>query len=793
MDFRKFLQKNIVLLDGATGTMLLKNGLKSGELPERMNITHSDIITKIHKEYFDAGSNVVCTNTFGANILKFSENELEEIVKNAVSNAKKARELSKGKQNKFIALDIGPTGKMLKPFGDLDFLDAIEVFKKTVLLGIKYGVDLVLIETMNDIYETKSAIIAVKECCDLPILVSNVFGKDGLMLSGTTPESSVCILEGLNVDGLGINCSLGPKDLFGVIDKMLEKSSTPILFKPNAGLPTVENNQTVYNVSKEEFADNVFEKVKQGVRIVGGCCGTTPEYIKELYLKIKGFKVKEITDKKITNVSSYSTAVQFDTPKIVGERINPTGKKRLKQAILEEDIGFILEEAIAQEKAGTHILDLNVGIPEKDEQETLVKFLKEIQSVVKTPIEIDTVNVNALEDSLRVYNGKALINSVNGKEESMNAVFPLAKKYGGVIVCLCLDENGIPDNALGRINIAKKIVNRAKQFGIKENDLIFDALTMTISSNKDNAIITLETLKQLNKLGLKTILGVSNVSFGLPNRDLLNSTFLVSCLNNGLSCAIMNPLSNEMMKAYYSFNATFGFDNNFENYISFTTGITQEKKDLDENLTLKQCIINGIKDKAKILTEKLLETNDALSIINSFVIPALDEVGKGYEEKKIYLPNLLMSAETAKVSFEVIKSKMVSNQQNRLKIVLATVKGDIHDLGKNIVKMMLENYGFCVIDLGKDVEPVLILKSVIDNNAKICGLSALMTTTVPYMKQTIELLKEKAPWCKTVVGGAVLTEEYAKMIGADKYSKDAMETVRFAEKVESDKKAKGEL
>ncbi|MBQ0099816.1 MAG: homocysteine S-methyltransferase family protein, partial [Firmicutes bacterium] len=568
MDFRKFLKNNIILLDGGTGSLLIKNGLKANEYPERLNVSNSDIITKIHKDYYDAGSNVVCTNTFGANSLKFSNLELEKIIKCAIENVKNAQKLSKGKQKKFVALDIGPTGKMLKPFGDLDFEDAVEIFKTTVKIAVKYGVDLVLIETMNDIYETKAAVLAVKECSTLPILVSNVYSKDGVTLSGTTPESAIATLEGLGVDAIGINCSLGPKDLIPVIEKYLKNSSIPVLFKPNAGLPRVDGDVTVYDVDKEIFATDVSSMLDKGVRIVGGCCGTTPEYILQLNKIIKGKKPKNIVEKNHTVVSSFSKAVYFDKPIIIGERINPTGKKRLKQAILDDDIGYVLEEAINQQKAGAHVLDVNVGIPEKDEKVTLVKFIKEIQSAIDLPLQIDTVSFNALEKSLRIYNGKPLINSVNGKKESMETVFPLAKKYGGAIVCLCLDESGIPETVDGRITIAKKIINKAKEYGIKEKDLIFDALTMTISNNAENGKITLETIERISKMGYKTILGVSNISFGLPNRDFINSTFLISALNKGLSSAIMNPLSQEMMKAFYSYSACFGFDKNFEKYIS---------------------------------------------------------------------------------------------------------------------------------------------------------------------------------------------------------------------------------
>lgn len=788
MNFKDFLKQNIVLLDGATGTMILKKRNAVGKFPERLNVTDPELLVSIHTEYFDAGSNVVCTNTFGANALKYSDDELDEIVKCAVENAKKARESSIGKQEKFVALDIGPTGKMLKPFGDLDFEDAVNVFKKTVALGVKYGVDLVIVETMNDSYETKAAVLAVKESSDLPVLVSNAYGGDGKLLSGSSPDSMVAILEGLKVDGLGANCSLGPHELYPVIEKILARSSTPVIFKPNAGLPAVVDGKTVYNVDEEEFADSVYDTVKKGVRIVGGCCGTTPDYIKALNEKIKGLKPVPVTPKNDTVVSSYCKCVDFDKPVVIGERINPTGKKRLKQAIMENDFGYVSEEAVNQQKAGADILDVNVGIPEVDESLSLVGFVKEIQSVTDLPLQIDTVSEKALEKTLRIYNGKALINSVNGKAESMEAVFPLAKKYGGVVVALTLDEKGIPETAEERIRIAEKIVNKAKEYGITTNDLLFDTLTLTVANQKNSAQITLKALSELNKRGYKTVLGVSNVSFGLPERQLLNASFFTSALTLGLNAGIINPYSEEMMKAYYSFRALHGYDENFDGYVSFATGVEKEKSHSPQTEnSLTECIKKGLKEQAKVLTEKLLLDNDAIKIINENVIPALDSVGRDYESKKIFLPQLLISAESAKASFDVIASKNVKGTKKKSKIVLATVKGDIHDIGKNIVKMMLENYGFNVIDLGKDVDPEVIVKTVVKEKAPVCGLSALMTTTVPYMKETIELLKKDAPFCKTVVGGAVLTEEYALSIGADKYAKDALETVRFMEKTEKDK------
>ena len=795
MLIKEYLKENLIFLDGGMGTMLHESGLKAGELPERFNVTNANVVTSIHKAYYDAGSNVVSTNTFGANVLKFSKEELEVIIKSAVLNAKTAREQSSGTQEKWIALDVGPTGRMLAPYGDLDFESAVNVFKTTVELGVKYGVDLILIETMTDSYETKAAVIAAKEVCSLPIFVSNAFLEEGKLMTGANPFSLVTMLEGLGVDAIGANCSFGAKQLTPIIEKYLEHSSIPVIVQPNAGLPKVENGKTIYDVTETEFSKDVCSLIKKGVRIVGGCCGTTPNHIQELVKSAKGLTAKPITKKSVSAISSYTHAVEFDkTPVLIGERINPTGKKKLKEALKNEDIDYILKEAISQEDKGVHVLDVNVGLPEIDEVETLTKVIKEVQAIVNLPLQIDTSNVTAMEKALRIYNGKAMLNSVNGKEESMSAVFPLVKKYGALLVCLTLDENGIPEQAEGRVKIAKKILARAQEYGIDKKDLIFDPLALTVSADKNSAIETLKALKLLNELGLKTSLGVSNVSFGLPSRDVLNGAFFTLALQNGLNSAIMNPNSIEMLKSYHAFLALNGLDENFLNYVNFASTLTtftsieqkvqvgasaQETKSL-----LQNAIIKGLKEETALITKELLKTEEPLSVIENEIIPALNVVGKGFENKTIYLPQLLMSAEASKNAFDCVKEKMQGgNAQNKCKIVIATVKGDIHDIGKNIVKLLLENYGFLVCDLGKDVLPETILDKVIKLNAPIACLSALMTTTVPSMEQTIKLLNEKAPWCKTVVGGAVLNKDYALKIGANYYAKDAMEAVRCAEEI----------
>ncbi len=804
MNLREFLKNNIVCLDGGMGTLLQAKGLLPGEHPEMWNITHPETIKDIHLAYFNAGSNVVCANTFGANSLKSNETELEEIIKGAVKNARDAQAECEKDHPKFVALDIGSLGKLLMPLGDLAFEEAVNIFKTTVLLGVKYGVDLIFIETMNDAYETKAALLAVKECCDLPVFVSNAYGEDGKLMTGASPSAMVALLEGMGADAIGANCSLGPKQLGSVIDELLEYASVPVLFKPNAGLPVCVEGETRFDITADEFADEVFLNVKKGVRLCGGCCGTTPEYIEKLTEKAKDFTPSPIEKKNITCVSSYAQCVVFSSkPILIGERINPTGKKLLKQALINCDIAFILKEGTSQQVKGVHILDVNVGLPDINETDVLPRVICELQGVTSLPLQIDTSDSVAMEKSLRLYNGKAMINSVNGKEENMKAIFPLVKKYGGLVVALTLDENGIPETAEGRIKIAKKILATAQSYGIDKKDIIFDTLAMTISADNNAAKETLAALRTIKEdFGCHTSLGVSNVSFGLPNRDIVNSTFFALALSNGLSGAIMNPYSAEMMKTYYTFCALGGFDTNCEKYIEFASNYEETVKtavasaksstaistDCDDS-PLKNAVKKGLKDTARDLTVELLKTTEPLAIVNEHIIPALNDVGKGFEENKIFLPQLLMSAEAAKCAFEIIK-KATKNCNNegikKCKFVIATVKGDIHDIGKNIVKLLLENYGYDVIDLGRDVAPETVLKTVLKEKSPLVGLSALMTTTVGAMEETIALLHEKAPFCKIIVGGAVLNEEYAKRINADFYAKDAMETVKIAEKLTID-------
>lgn len=800
MTILEYSKENLIYLDGGMGTLLQERGLKAGELPETWNLTHSDVIRDIHRAYFEAGSNVVSTNTFGANPLKFSDSELEDIIRAAIENARIARETSGGDQPKFIALDVGPCGRLLKPLGDLDFEDAVSLFSKVVMLGTRFGADLIFIETMNDAYETKAALLAAKESCDLPVFVSNAYGEDGKLMTGATPEAMCALLEGLGADAIGANCSLGPQKLRPVIDRLLSVASVPVLVKPNADLPRVVDGKTVFDVTPSNFASSVRDMISHGVRIAGGCCGTTPSYIKALTDATKGMSPIPVTDKGLSVISSYTNAVTFDvSPVLIGERINPTGKKRFKQALIENDIDYIISEALKQEECGVPVLDVNVGLPDIDEKKMLTRAVCEIQSVCALPLQIDTSDKDAMEAALRIYNGKAMINSVNGKDESMRSVFPLAKKYGGLIVALTLDENGIPDTAEGRLEIAERILKTAAEYGINKKDIIFDTLTMTVSADKNAAKVTLDTLTLIKeKLGCKTTLGVSNVSFGLPAREAITSTFFACALERGLSAAIMNPYSIEMMKVYHAFRTLHGMDENCADYIAFaptltavtatqsvpTAQVSEHTKYVSE---LCEAIVKGLRDRAADLTQKMLTDTEPLTIVKEHIIPALDTVGKGFEEKTVYLPQLLMSAEAAKHAFERIKTAMLTQkntQSDRLTIVIATVKGDIHDIGKNIVKLLLENYGFRVIDLGRDVSPEEIVSTAISEKAEIVGLSALMTTTVPAMEETIALLRHKYPACRVIVGGAVLNREYAERIGADKYARDAMEAVRYAEETE---------
>ena len=795
MDIREELGRRIIFFDGGLGSLLQERGLKPGELPETWNLTRPEVLYDIHRAYLDAGADIILANTFGANGFKYDN--LEEIVTAAVVNAKKA--VADSGRKAYVALDMGPTGKLLKPMGTLDFEECVSIYADVVRYGAKAGADLILIETMSDTYELKAAVLAAKENSNLPVVATVVFDEHHKMLTGATPEVVVALLEGLRVDAIGMNCGLGPKQMKPIFETMARYASIPLVITPNAGLPRSENGKTVYDVGPEEFAEDMEEIINMGAWMAGGCCGTTPAHIKALTERCSGITPKPLTDKDYTIVTSYSTAVELGgRPVIIGERINPTGKSKFKQALRDNNMEYILEEGVKQADSGAHILDVNVGLPEIDEPAMMRRTVYELQSVLPLPLQIDTTDPVAMEQAMRIYNGKPMINSVNGKEEIMHQIFPLVQKYGGTVVGLALDEAGIPDTAEGRLAVAKKIYDTAAQYGIKPKDIVIDALTMTMSTDNNSANITLDTVREIKAHGGRTVLGVSNISFGLPQREVINSGFFLMAMQAGLSAGIINPNARAMIQAYDTYCVLGGFDSQCMSYIEkyavaeptpvaqTVTSVKQAGKAVTGNLSLTDCIVKGLKEQAYKATKEELGTKDTMEVINGELVPALDIVGKGFEKGTVFLPQLLMSAEAAKAGFEAIKeyvSSQGTNQEKKATIVIATVKGDIHDIGKNIVKVLLENYGYDVIDLGKDVPPETVVDKVIETHAPLVGLSALMTTTVVSMEETIKKLHESAPWCKIMVGGAVLTQEYADMIGADFYGKDAMQSVYYAEEL----------
>ena len=821
--------------DGGMGSLLQAQGLKPGELPELWNLTHRDVLTDIHRSYLKAGADIMTTNTFGANRLKFKDN-LEEIVSAAVENARAAVEEA---GHGYVALDLGPTGRLLKPLGDLDFEEAVSLYKDVAAAGARAGADLILIETMSDSYELKAAVLAAKEAGvrpdtgeRLPVFATVIFDGKGKLLTGGTVESTVALLEGLRVDALGINCGLGPVQMKGILEEILRVSSLPVLVNPNAGLPRSEHGKTVYDIDAAGFAEVMEEIVSMGAVIVGGCCGTTPEHIRCLTQRCRDIPVVWPEPKGRTVISSYAKAVALgEKTVLIGERINPTGKSKFKQALRDHNLEYILKEGVSQQDNGADVLDVNVGLPEIHEPSMMEEVVRELQAIIDLPLQIDTSDMEAMERAMRVYNGKPLINSVNGKEESMSRIFPLVARYGGVVVGLCLDEAGIPDTAQGRLEVGRKIIDRAARYGIGPEDIILDGLCMTVSSDSRGALTTLETLRRVrDELGVETVLGVSNISFGLPQREIINASFFTMAMECGLGAAIINPNSEAMMRAYYSFNALMDRDPQCSRYIGVysgqTAGLGQTigksgagaaagpgvrtpgaggatgpgtgaggaegapgagAGDPDTSgLELSASIERGLKDGAHKAVTSLLKDRSPLDIINSEMIPALDRVGKGFEKGTVFLPQLLMSAEAAKAAFEVIKTVMESSgqvQEKKGTIILATVKGDIHDIGKNIVKVLLENYSYDVIDLGRDVPPETIVREAMERRAPLVGLSALMTTTVPSMEETIRQLRAASSTVKVMVGGAVLTEDYARTIGADAYCRDAMASVNYAEQV----------
>ena len=837
--FREYLGKQVLFFDGGTGSVLQSQGLKPGELPENWNIEHPEKIVQLGYGYYLAGSNIINSNSFGAFSTKFTGTDgkysVEQVIDAALQNAYKARELIQEKDResgnpetpRFVAFDIGSCGKLLKPLGDLEFEDAVTLFKTSFEAGIKHDPDLILIETVNDIYEAKAAVIAAKEAMeaagkDIPIVASMVYDEGQKTLTGSSPEICAAVLEGLGVDALGLNCSLGPEQMKPIVTRLLAATALPVLVKPNAGLPKSVNGQTVYDVGADEFSDIVSDFCAEGAAIAGGCCGTNPEFIKKLVqktgTKVQGLAVSPRQVHKSV-ITSGTRLVEFgggNAPVLIGERINPTGKKKLKQALKDNDIAYILNEALTQEEKGAQVLDVNVGLPEIDECAMMQTVIKEVQAVTDLPLQIDTSDPVTMEKALRIYNGKPLINSVNGKQEVMKQIFPLVKKYGGMVIALALDEQGIPPTAQGRIEVVEKLYAEAAKYGIAQDQIVIDPLAMTVSADDQAAVATLATVKYVHEVkGGLTSLGVSNVSFGLPLREHITSIFFTMAMQNGLSAAIMNPNAVEMMKAWTCFKTLSGLDGQCLGYIDFAgkyeqamasaaattgsaggpstgSGTTTGSAETGDLAPLTKSIYKGLKENAKTETLRLLTGGDgaepmsAMDVINTKIIPALDAIGKDFENKKAYLPQLLMAADAAKEAFGVIKAELEKKGvagEKKGPIVIATVKGDIHDIGKNIVKVLLENYSFRVIDLGKDVPPEVILDAVIKEHAPLAGLSALMTTTVGAMEETIKLIHKDAPWCKVFVGGAVLNQEYADKIHADAYTKDAMESVKYAQSI----------
>lgn len=775
----ELIKEKRVYFDGGTGTVLQEMGLPAGQPPELWNISAPEKIINLHNSYLDAGCNIIKTNTFGINRDKFKN--YKELIRAGIDCAKKA---VSNREEKYVAFDMGPTGRLLEPLGDLSFEEAVSIFADNVKAAADCGVDLILIETMNDSFETKAAVLAVKENSDLPVFVTNVYDAGGKLMTGASPSAMIAMLEGLNVDALGLNCSLGPDIMLNIIGEFAKYSSTPVIVNPNAGLPEVKDGKTVFNIGEDDFSDYMKELAKKGALILGGCCGTTPEFIRKTIEKTKDLPFIYPEEKDITSVSSYTHSVIIgEDPVLIGERINPTGKPRLKEALRSGDMSYILNEAVKQTDKGVHILDVNVGLPEIDETEMMLKSVAAIQAVTDTPLQIDTTNFKTLEAAMRIYNGKPLVNSVNGTEESMKNVLPIVQKYGGGLIALTIDESGIPDSAEERAAIAEKIIIRAAEYGIKKKDIIVDPLALTVSSNPESALVTLKAVRLIRQLGVKTSLGISNISFGLPKRELITSVFYANALQNGLNCAIMNPFSEAMMNAYYAYRALNMLDKGCVDYINYASALqAPADNSAAKSEDLHTCIVRGLKEGAVKYAALLLENTQPLEVINSHIVPALNEIGTAFEQKKAYLPQLLMSAEAASAAFEEVKKKIPSEQTDSSKsIVLATVKGDIHDIGKNIVRVLMESYGFTVYDLGRDVPPEKIRDCALEHNCKLVGLSALMTTTVPAMAETIELLKKTDSSIKTLVGGAVLNQEYADMIGADFYGADAMDSVRYAE------------
>lgn len=768
-DLLQRLGNEVMIFDGAFGTELEKRGVMS-KTPEMLNLSAPDVIADIHKNYIEAGCDFITTNTFGANRIKMNPEYLKPVIENAVALAKRYR------THQYVMLDIGPLGKMLYPMGELSFDDAYEAFKEVVLLG-RDLVDGFILETFTDLYELKCALLAVKENSDKPVFTTMTFDASGHTLTGTSPRIMAELMSNMGVNALGVNCSLGPKDLKPVVDEFLRYSQVPILVQPNRGLPKLVDGKATYSLTVEDFSAVMDEFCRAGVAVLGGCCGTNPDFIRAISNN-KGRKIQKREVEKKTVVTSATRLVELDKVRICGERINPTGKKMLKEAIVNGDFDYIFKEAVKQEESRADLLDVNLGVPMTDEAKNMKNVVMRLGEVTALPLQIDSSNVKAIEAGCRYYNGVPLINSVNGNADNMAAIFPIAKKYGAVLLGLTMDDEGIPPLAEQRFAIAERIVIQAETFGIPRHRMMIDTLTLTCSAQQS---LVKETLRALNmvctRLGVKTALGVSNVSSGMPNRELLNSTFLSMALENGLTMPIINPCNAIMVNTVLAFNALTGTADDLNDYVEKSTAQETPVASLSHSMSLHDAIRRGLKEECVALTKKELELKNPMEIINGILIPTLNEVGADFERQKIFLPQLMSASEACKEAFSILKSKFDQNESSKGLVVLATVKGDVHDIGKNIVKVIFESYGYRVVDLGKDTAKETVLDACIKYNPKVVGLSALMTTTVVSMEETISYLKTKGVQTPIFVGGAVLTKQLADRIHADGYTKDALEFV----------------
>jgi 5-methyltetrahydrofolate--homocysteine methyltransferase len=796
VELKDRLGKEVILFDGAMGTVLQQRGLKAGDVPEKLNIEKSKEIVEIHKSYLKAGAEILTTNTFGANALKMEEIDysVEEVISAAVENARKA--VVESGIEAAVALDMGPLGELLEPMGSLSFDEAYNLYQQQVLVGVESGADLIHIETIADLYEARAAVLAAKENSNLPVFCTLTFEEDGRTFTGGSIRSMISVLEGLGVDGIGLNCSLGPEKLEPLVEEVLQYSKLPVILQANAGLPVMENGETVFKISPAEYFKPLARLYEKGLAVIGGCCGTNEEFISLIAENLKNKKVKEREVIKESLVCSPSQSVDLAGVNVVGERINPTGKAAFKDALRNGDLDYILKVAVEEVDAGANILDVNIGLPDIDEKEIMVRLIKELQGILDVPLQIDSSDPEVIEAALRYYNGTAIVNSVNGEAEVLEKTLPAVKKYGAAVIGLTMDDNGIPDTAAGRFAVAERIVNKAAEFGISRDKIIIDCLTLTASAQQEGVKETLKALNMVKeKLGVKTTLGVSNVSFGLPARPVLNRTFLSMALYQGLNLPIIDPNDNEMMADVKAAAVLNNIDQGAADYIEYmaetenksgSANSAKEIKNESEEKDLQSVIIKGLKSEAARLTEAVLKEKKAIEVVNEYLIPALDIVGERYEKGEIFLPQLVQSAETVKEAFAVLKAEMArtgGRDISKGKIIMATVKGDVHDIGKNIVKTVLENYGYQIIDLGKNVNIKEIVSTVKVNKIKLLGLSALMTTTVKNMEKTIKKVREICPETKIMVGGAVLTADYADMIEADFYARDAKEAAEIAKQI----------